>query len=169
MDRARRRKAWTLLALACASAGSGCSQFGSRQRIEESRRTIQALRAENDRLQDQVLTLRNDNQDLSERAVDDARRVAALSGSVEDYRSSIHAYQAERDELKDSFRALRDGLPDAVRSALATDGDRRVARVEPDSEPPATPPTPARAERRKPVVAERDEPRRGSGGWLPVR
>ncbi|WP_337174355.1 hypothetical protein [Paludisphaera sp.] len=169
MNRAPRHRAWTVLALACAAAGPGCNQFGSRQRLEEGRRTIQALRSENDRLKDQLLTLRNENQDLSERAVDDARRVAALAETVEHYRSSIHAYQAERDELKDSFRTLRDSLPSAVRSALA-DSDRRV--VLDDREPAETPPEPApavRAERRKPVPTEHDAPPPPSDGWSPAR
>jgi hypothetical protein len=168
MSRAPRHKAWTVLALACAAAGPGCNQFGSRQRLEEGRRTIQALRSDNDRLKDQLLTLRNENHDLSERAVDDSRRIAALSESVDDYRGSIHAYQARQDELKESFRALRDGLPAAVRSALA-DSDRRV--VLDDREPadtPPTPETPLRVERRKPIHTEHDEPQPSRDGWSPV-
>lgn len=168
MSRAPRLKAWTVLALACAAAGPGCNQFGSRQRLEEGRRTIQALRSDNDLLKDQLLTLRNENRDLSERAVDDSRRIAALAESVEEYRGSIHAYQADRNELKESFRAVRDSLPAAVRSALA-DSDRRV--VLDDREPDDTPPTPAapvRVERRKPILTEHEEPRGSPDGWSPA-
>lgn len=167
MTRAPRRTAWSMLVLACAAAGAGCNQFGPRQRLDESRRTIQALRSENDRLQDQLLTLRNENQDLSERAVDDGRRIAALAESVGDYRSSIHAYQAERDELKNSYRELRDSLPAAVRSALAADGDRRV--VLDDREPDGVPATARRDERRKPIPTEHEEPPPPRDGWAPAR
>jgi septal ring factor EnvC (AmiA/AmiB activator) len=168
MTRAPRRTAWSLLVLACAAAGTGCNQFGPRQRLDESRRTIQALRSENDRLQDQLLTLRNENQDLSERAVDDGRRIAALAEAVGDYRNSIHAYQAERNELKNSYRELRDSLPTAVRSALAPDGDRRV--VLDDREPDAPEPAPApRSERRKPIPTEHEGPPPPRDGWAPAR
>jgi len=170
MTPAPRRRAWSNLALACALFGPGCNQFGSRQRLEESRRYIQALRSENDQLKDQLLTYRNQYDDLSERSVDDTRRVAAQAETIEGLRRSVHAYQAQQDELKTAFRELRDSLPTAVRSALA-DGPSRVA-LDADRDaaveetPPAAPAT--RAERRKPLPTELEEPRRGSGGWAPA-
>lgn len=169
---APRRRAWTILALACAAAGSGCSQFSSRQRVEESRRYIQALRSENDQLKDQILAFRNQNQDFSERSVDDARRLAVQSDTIEGLRRSVHAYQAEHDELKTAFRELRDSLPSAVRSAMSESG----ARVALDSDrtpevSDVTPPTPLaapRQERRKPVLTEHEATERPRDEWGPA-
>lgn len=168
MIRAPRRTAWSILALACAAAGSGCGQFGPHQRLEESRRTIQALRSENDQLKDRVLTLRNENEDASERAVDDARRVAALAESVEEYRGSIHAYQAQRDEMKAAYRELRDSLPAAVRSALV-DSDRRIALDDRGTESDPSPPPAPRVERQKPVPTEHEASPPPRDGWSPSR
>ena len=167
MTPAPRRRAWSILVLACALAGPGCNQFGSRQRLEEGRRYIQALRSENDQLKDQLLTYRNQAEDLSERAVDDNRRASVQAETIEGLRRSVHAYQTQQDELKTAFRELRDSLPAAVRSAM-TEGASRVA-LDSDREPAeATPPPsqpPTRAERRKPLPTEREVPRRRSDGW----
>lgn len=171
MTFAPRRRAWTILALACASAGPGCSQFSSRQRLEESRRYIQALRSENDQLKDQVLAFRNQNQDLSERAVDDARRLAVQSEVIVDQRRSIHAYQAQSEESKTAFRQLRDSLPAAVRSAMA-DGGSRLAldddRPRGDADAPEAPDEPKRQERRKPVPTEHQSRDRPASAWAPA-
>ncbi|WP_165249217.1 hypothetical protein [Paludisphaera soli] len=169
MSSAPRRRAWSTFALACAMAGPGCSQFSSRQRIEESRRYIQALRSENDQLKDQVLAYRNQNQDFSERAVDDARRLAVQADVIDDQKRSIHAYQAEREDLKTAFRQVRDSLPSAVRSAMsdagsriALDGDRGERDTPPDPEPAA------REERRKPVPTGHESSDGPRGGWGPA-
>jgi hypothetical protein len=150
-------------------AGPGCSQFSSRQRVEESRRYIQALRSENDQLKDQVLAYRNQNQDFSERAVDDARRLAVQSEVIDDQKRSIYAYQAEREDLKTAFRQLRDSLPSAVRSAMADSGSRIALdadRGERDT-PPA--PEPARREeRRKPVPTGHESSSGSRVGWTPA-
>ena len=173
---APRRRGWSILALACAALGPGCSQFGPRQRLEESRRYIQALRSENDQLKDQLLTYRNQAEDSSERAVDDARRLSAQAETIEGLRRSVHAYQAERDELKTAFRELRDSLPAAVRSAMAEPGSRVAqapsgpddGRDADDATGPVAETAPAREERRKPVPTRMDARRRPRSGWAPA-
>lgn len=170
MTPAPRRRAWSILALACALAGPGCNQFGSRQRLEESRRYIQALRSENDQLKDQLLTYRNQNEDFSERAVDDNRRVAAQAETIDGLRRSVHAYQTQQEELKTAFRELRDSLPAAVRSAMSDRGSRVALGDEHDpvEETPPRSEAPARAERRKPLAAELEASHRVDDGWTPV-
>ncbi|WP_165073980.1 hypothetical protein [Paludisphaera rhizosphaerae] len=171
MTPAPRRRAWSILALACALTAPGCNQFGSRQRLEESHRYIQALRSENDQLKDQLLTYRNQYDDLSERSVDDNRRAVAQVETIEGLRRSVHAYQTQQDELKTAFRELRDSLPTAVRSVLAEKGSRVALDADRDpideeTPPPAEPPT--RTERRKPLPTEMEATRRRTDGWAPA-
>ncbi|MDG3003299.1 hypothetical protein [Paludisphaera mucosa] len=172
MIAAPRRRAWSILALACAAAVPGCSQFGSRQRLDESRRTIQSLRSENDQLKDELLTFRNQNEDYSERAVDDARRLTAQSTTIENLRGSVHAYQAEHEDLKTAFRELRDSLPAAVRSAMSESGSRVALGKDDQAEASdVTPPTPEpapRTDRRKPMPTRLDSPQDRRFGWAPA-
>ena len=88
------------------SAGlSGCGMV-PKSRMDECHRVTQTLRAENSRLKDLALDLRTQNQDLSQRAVDDARQIAAKDEANERLVKSVQAYQGERDKLAEAFLTL---------------------------------------------------------------
>jgi len=133
---------------------------------------IQTLRAENAQIKDRMLSYQNQNRDYSDRAVDDARRLAQQDEAIERLERSVQAYQRERDDLETAFRELRDGLPDAVRSALAPRSDIRAAEA---PKPPAETERLAeaslsrsktRAER--PVPTEHERKTAGRGAWAPA-
>lgn len=156
MIRAPRPPSWPFLALVALSAlaAPGCSPFGTRQRLDESRRMIQTLRAENALIKDQLLSYQDQNRDYSERAVDDARRLAKQDDAIERLERSALAYQRDRDNLEAAFRELRDNLPDAVRAALSTGSS---IRAETPPIPPAATPTERLAETPSPRPKPRPE------------
>jgi hypothetical protein len=82
-----------------------------RQELDDCHRLSQTLRSENANLKDQVLVLRTQNQDLSERAVDDARRLTQLESSNQRLETSVQAYQDERTRLEAAYQELRACLP----------------------------------------------------------
>ncbi|MCA1686406.1 MAG: hypothetical protein LC745_10615 [Planctomycetia bacterium] len=96
-----------VLAIAAAAMAllPGCGLV-PKSRMDECHRVTQTLRAENSRLKDVALDLRTQNQDLSQRAVDDARQIAAKDEANERLVKSVHAYQSERDKLASAFEAL---------------------------------------------------------------
>lgn len=85
---------------------SGCS-FVPKSKLEECHRVSQNLRADNNRLKDVALDLRSQNQDLSQRAVEDARRLSAQDEAVERLERSVAAYQSERDKMAAAFEAVK--------------------------------------------------------------
>ncbi len=103
-----------LMVLAWLIAGfSGCGLV-PKSRVEDCHRVSQTLRVENDRLKDLTLELRTQNQDLSQRAVDDARQIAAKNEANERLVKSVQAYQAERDKLAEAFLSLEQKVRMAV-------------------------------------------------------
>jgi hypothetical protein len=111
-----------------AFAVSGCRMV-PRDQVEECHRLSQTLRTENAQLKDQVLALRSQNQDLSERSVDDVRRLAQLEAANRTLESSVQAYQGERARLESAYKELRASLPGALQ-ALA------LNRTDEESPPP---------------------------------
>ncbi len=115
-----------VLALVGVGLLSGCAVV-PRSRLEETRQLAQLLRAENDRLKDQVLTLRVQNQDYADRALDDLRRLTAREEAIERLERSIQAYQDDRDRLAGAYRRLamslgrpaEDGLAEPARDLTA--------------------------------------------------
>jgi type II secretory pathway pseudopilin PulG len=105
------RASYILAALALVA--SGC-HMAPRQEVDECHRLSQTLRSENAGLKDQMLALRSQNQDLSERAVDDARRLAQLETSNERLETSVQAYQDERTRLEAAFKEMRACLPNSL-------------------------------------------------------
>src|SRR5436305_15131515 len=73
-----------LLAVVAAGAWglSGCS-FVPKSRLDECHRLSQTLQAEKDRLKDTAVSLRSQNQDLNQRAADDARRLRLQEEEVQ--------------------------------------------------------------------------------------
>src|SRR5262245_10626625 len=93
-----RRRLWLWPAGLLALAISGCAATPS-SRLADARAQIVALREENARWRDQVAALKARNRDIAERAVEDARRIAALEEANGRLEQSIGGYQQERDEL----------------------------------------------------------------------
>ncbi len=98
---------------AVALAASGC-RMAPRQEVDDCHRLSQTLRSENAVLKDQMLALRSQNQDFSERAVDDARRLAQLESSNQRLETSVQAYQDERTRLETAYKELRASLPGSL-------------------------------------------------------
>jgi hypothetical protein len=92
---------------------SGC-RMAPRQEVDDCHRLSQTLRSENAALKDQMLALRSQNQDFSERAVDDARRLAQLETSNQRLETSVQAYQDERTRLETAYKELRASLPGSL-------------------------------------------------------
>ena len=106
--RARRRRLYAFLApLVLAPALlAGCG-FVPRKKLDECHQVSVTLRAENTRLKDATLALRAENQDLTQRAMDDSRKITAQEQAVERLEKSVMAYQAERDKLAAAFETIK--------------------------------------------------------------
>lgn len=105
-----------------------------REQVDECHRLNQTLRSENAQLKDQLLALRSQNQDYSERAVDDARRLEALEQANLRLETSVQAYQDERTRLETAYKELRASLPQAVHP-LALEADAKPKRDREAGEP----------------------------------
>jgi len=114
MARALRLPGRAIFVLAAAAlVASGC-RMAPRQEVDDCHRLSQTLRSENAALKDQMLVLRSQNQDFSERAVDDARRLAQLESSNQRLETSVQAYQDERTRLETAYEELRASLPGSL-------------------------------------------------------
>jgi len=90
----------------------GC-RLAPRSELDECRRLSQTLRSENAQLKDRTLALQAQNRALSERAVDDSRRLAQLEDVNTRLETSVQAYQDERSRIESAYRDLRASLPNA--------------------------------------------------------
>ena len=81
-----------------------------RSRIEESQKISQLLRAENASLKDRMLSLQSQNRDLSDRAVDDLKRLTAREEAIERLERSVQAYQDDRERLAAAYEQLTASL-----------------------------------------------------------
>jgi hypothetical protein len=79
-------------------------------RLDDSQRVAQTLRAENAQLRDQVLVLRSENRDSSDRAVSDAERLAAQQEAITRLESSVRAYQDDRERLATAVQQIKSNL-----------------------------------------------------------
>ncbi len=91
--------------LVCAAV-SGCS-MGPKTRVAEAEKLVQSLRADNAQLKDSALALKVQNQDLTQRAVDDSRSIQALETANTQYERSIQGYQDEREQYRAAFQDLK--------------------------------------------------------------
>jgi hypothetical protein len=130
-----------LVLAAAAFVASGC-RMAPRQEIDDCHRLSQTLRSENAGLKDQMLALRSQNQDFSERAVDDARRLAQLETSNQRLETSVQAYQDERTRLEAAYKELRASLPGSLQPLSSNQQGgpepsrpRRGNALDPESEP----------------------------------
>lgn len=102
----RARPSWIVgAALALGSAGCG---FVPKTRLDDATRLVQGLRAENAQLKDANLGLKTQNQDLTQRAVDDAQSIQGLETASAQYEKSIQAYQEDREKTRAAFNQLKD-------------------------------------------------------------
>jgi chemotaxis protein MotB len=113
---------------------TGCAVV-PRSRLEETHHLAQSLRAENDRLKDQVLTLQVQYRDYADRALDDLRRLTAREEAIERLERSIQAYQEDRDRLGDAYHRLAmslgrpadDGRADSAKAPTVPRATRHAA------------------------------------------
>ncbi len=106
VDQTRPPLAIALILLVCAGMVPGCA-FVPKSRYDEAEKLVQSLRSENAQLKDSALTLKVQNQDLAQRAVDDGNAIRALETANSQYEKSIQAYQEEREDLQAAFRELK--------------------------------------------------------------
>jgi len=93
-------------AVPCLGLLAGCSVV-PQSRLDDCRRVTQSLRADNGRLKDLALDLRSQNQDLSQRAVDDSQRLTTQQEAIDHLEQSVVAYQGERDRLAQAFEDVK--------------------------------------------------------------
>ncbi|HKM53194.1 MAG TPA: hypothetical protein VJY33_07250 [Isosphaeraceae bacterium] len=122
------------LLLAWVALAAGGCRMAPREQVDECHRLNQTLRSENAQLKDQMLALRSQNQDYSERAVDDARRLDALEQANVRLETSVQAYQDERTRLETAYKELRASLPQAAQP-LAFEPRDKPKRSRQASEP----------------------------------
>ncbi len=88
---------------------SGCS-FVPKTRLDDAQKVVQGLRSENAHLKDSNLGLKVQNQDLTQRAVDDAEAIRGLETANAQYEKSIEGYQDEREQMRSAFNDLKDKI-----------------------------------------------------------
>ncbi|MDR3637762.1 MAG: hypothetical protein P4L84_28405 [Isosphaeraceae bacterium] len=114
-----------LLLSAGAALAGGCG-LTPKSQLDECRLRGQALRAENDRLKDQVLTLRSENQDVAQRSVDDERRLKAQDDAIERLEQSVQSYQDDRERLATAY----DRLKAQIQGTAGPEAARQPAELE---------------------------------------
>ncbi|WP_435009053.1 hypothetical protein P12x_000303 [Tundrisphaera lichenicola] len=102
----RPRNARAAIPLVCALLAPGCA-FVPKTRLDDAQKLVQSLRAENVQLKDVSVSLKSQNQDLAQRAVDDARAIQALETANNQYERSIQGYQEDREQYQSAFRDLK--------------------------------------------------------------
>lgn len=108
---------------------SGCRAVPG-DKFDNCRRTNETLRTENARLRDQTVALGAQTRDMSERAVDDARRLRSQERAIAQLEKSVHAYQDERDELEVAVKRLKQAV---VESTRISTGENRSKDAQPDA------------------------------------
>jgi hypothetical protein len=150
----------------------------SREQMEECHRLSQTLRTENAQLKDQVLALRSQNQDLSERSVDDVRRIAQLEDVNQRLETSVEAYQDERGRLESAYKELRASLPGSLKPLSLSRAGEVAAETNSAAPKPHDPqPIVSRNEEQEDRDEERDSRSRvggrpakvKAGAWAPSR
>jgi chromosome segregation ATPase len=100
------RPSLAALALAGTLLAQGCAVV-PKSRFDQAEKLVQSLRSENAQLKDSAVTVKVQNQDLAQRAVDDAKAIKALEVANDQYEQSIQGYQDEREQLRAAFDALK--------------------------------------------------------------
>ena len=105
VERPRPHQTFVLI-LILGSIVPGCA-FVPKSRFESAEKLVQSLRSENAQLKDSALAVKVQNQDLAQRAVDDAKSIRALEVANDQYERSIQGYQDEREQLQAAFAEMK--------------------------------------------------------------
>lgn len=119
-----------ILALGLGCLLTGCAEF-SNQRANDCHKLAQSLQADNSRLKDVALKLRTENQDLTQRSIDDGRKVKTLADSNERLSRSVVAYQDERERMAKQVQAIT-----REARSVGFDPDDAVRKAESDQDTP---------------------------------
>jgi flagellar motor protein MotB len=121
----------------CLGLSAGCGLVPQGQ-LDECRKRSQALLSENARLKDLTVSLRSQNDDLTTRAVADARRLRLQEEAVQRLETSVEAYQEERDQLSSAFERLKGQIQSSAGagplSSRLSERLREFARTRPGCE-----------------------------------
>jgi hypothetical protein len=104
-----KRLAAVLVVVALSLVGGGCG-IVPKSRMDECQRLTQTLRSENARLKDRILAVQGQNRDYADRAVDDARRLAAQDNAIERLDYSVQAYQDDISRLEALYKKFASNL-----------------------------------------------------------
>jgi chromosome segregation ATPase len=115
----KRHFARALLVLAVVPCGSGCSMV-PRTELADCAQRCRVLQAESGQLKDELLSLRSQNRDLSQRAVDDSKRLQTLEEANRRLEEHITGYQQDRDTIAAAYEKLQAQLRTAGDSPPAT-------------------------------------------------
>jgi predicted RNase H-like nuclease (RuvC/YqgF family) len=124
---------WSVLAIFLASP-AGCVLVPKTQ-LDDSQKVAQILRSENARLKDQVLVLRSENRDASDRAIDDAQRLAAQDEAIGRLETSVRAYQDDRERLASAVQEIKANLELSSRGPRPPVGVRKSAPADRSDHP----------------------------------
>ncbi len=116
----------------------GCAEIPT-QRVADCHKLAQSLQADNSRLKDVALKLRTENQDLTQRSIDDGKKIKTLADNNDRLSRSVVAYQTERERMAAQVQAITReartvGLDpdDSIRKAESDqDRPRSASRVNP--------------------------------------
>ena len=110
-ERSRSVRAWLALLVGAyvVTGPSGCGLV-PKTRLDDAQKVVQGLRSENAQLKDSNLGLKVQNQDLTQRAVDDAEAIRGLETANAQFERSIQGYQDEREQLRSAFNDLKDKI-----------------------------------------------------------
>jgi predicted nucleic acid-binding Zn-ribbon protein len=107
---------------------AGCVLVPKTQ-LDESQKVAQVLRTENARLKDQVSVLTSENRDASDRAIDDAQRLATQDQAITRLETSVQAYQDDRERLASAVQEIKSNLELPSRSPTAKAVTRKSTKV----------------------------------------
>lgn len=120
-------------------SSTGCSSWPWKSGGRDAERLTRVIHAENARLKDVVVQLRSSNEDMAQRSLDDASRIARLEEENEQFRMSIAAYQTERERMARSFQSVQEQVrlalgdrSDVLTTSFVGDPEARPASFAPD-------------------------------------
>jgi hypothetical protein len=100
------RRSARVFLMGMAAIAPGCAVV-PRTELEECHQLCRSLQAETSQLKDTALRLRSQNEDLTQRAVADTRRLGELEEDNRGLRRDVAAYRDEREQLVAAFERLK--------------------------------------------------------------
>ncbi len=114
-----RRHLLSFFSLTATVLVSGCSTVSS-SRLEDCRLRLKAVQSENEQLRDVALSVRNQNRDMSLRAVEDSRRLRSQDEAIDRLEKSVMEYQGDRERMAALLDELRSQVKTAASDAPVT-------------------------------------------------